>query len=700
MDNAIKDICEQAGIESSLADRIVSEIDGLNNSDITNRDKWRTVSKKILKPWLPFELHQFLFNYIYKGETNPPPYACWVPSVKEINQTNLACLQKELGYHNYSELHKWSVTNREEFTQKMIDTIKVKFKTPYKSILANQGEVAPQWFFGSKINIADSCFNTGKKEAAIVFKEEKGPLQKITYGELNAMSNRVANGLEKLGAKQGDAYAVDMVMTAEAIAIYLGIIKAGCSVVSIADSLAPEEINKRLKIANARGIFTQDVIIRGTRKYPLYQKVLKANPKMAIVIPMEDNFVGELREQDIFWDDFIDSSDKYLLKTCNPSDVVNVLFSSGTTGDPKAIPWDHTTPIKCAMDGYLHHDIKQRDVVCWPTNLGWMMGPWLIFASLMNKATIALYYGAPTTREFIEFVSEARVTMLGLVPSIVKQWRLENCLKDIKWDNLKNFSSTGESSNADDMFWLMAMAGYKPVIEYCGGTEIGGGYLTGSMVHPASPACFTTPAMGLDIVLMSETGATTQKGEVFIIPPSLGLSSKLLNKDHNEVYFEGCPQVTKKAKGCSGVLIVDQIQNGTEKATMRRHGDEIEKLNNGFYMAHGRVDDTMNLGGIKVSSVEIESVLNKQDSVRETAAIATNIAGGPSELVVFAVLKHSSQIQPEHLKPELQKLIKARLNPLFKIKEVLITDSLPRTASNKVMRRSLRAHYLEGAGKK
>ena len=78
---------------------------------------------------------------------------------------------------------------------------------------------------------------------------------------------------------------------------------------------------------------------------------------------------------------------------------INILFSSGTTGDPKVIPWNQTTPIKCAADAHFHHNIQPGDVLVWPTNIGWMMGPWLIFASLMNRAAMGLYYGAPTGRD-------------------------------------------------------------------------------------------------------------------------------------------------------------------------------------------------------------------------------------------------------------------------------------------------------------
>jgi len=222
----------------------------------------------------------------------------------------------------------------------------------------------------------------------------------------------------------------------------------------------------------------------------------------------------------------------------------------------------------------------------------------------------------------------------------------------------------------------MAKAGYKPVIEYCGGTEIGGGYLSGSMLQAAAPSFFTTPCMGLNFHVLDEEGHPTEQGEVYISGLSLGLSIALLNQVHHEVYFEGTPELDGKK--------------------LRRHGDEIEITKSGFYRAHGRVDDTMNLGGIKVSSIEIERTLNRIEAVVETAAIAvTEQSGGPSQLIVYVVLQKAVQSDIAMLTGEMQKAIRAKLNPLFKIKEVVPIDVLPRTASNKIMRRVLRKKYME-----
>ena len=334
--------------------------------------------------------------------------------------------------------------------------------------------------------------------------------------------------------------------------------------------------------------------------------------------------------------------------------------------DPKAIPWTHTTPLKCAMDAHFHHNLQPGDVVAWPTSLGWMMGPWLIFAALWNRATIALYDGAPTEAGFGQFVQATRVTLLGTVPSLVKTWRSSGVMDPFDWSAIKAFSSTGECSNADDMAWLMARGGHKPIIEYCGGTEIGGGYITGTLVQPARPATFSTPALGLDFVILDDEGREADFGEAFLIPPSIGLSTELLNADHYQVYEADVP-----------------------RAGLRRHGDQLERLPDGYYRAHGRQDDTMKLGGIKVSSVEIERVLQTLPGVVETAAIAVPPpGGGPHQLVIYAVASPRLDWPAA-----MQAAIKEQLNPLFKIHDVVLTAHLPRTASNKVMRRVLRDQY-------
>lgn len=664
-----RDNLTECGLDKSISDRLLARINPLLSS-LSATACWGEISHTILTPDHPFALHQLLYNTVYadwKGAAAP----AWFPTENEVEKTHIAAVMRELNLDSYKAFHSWSVRHRADFWRLMIERLGIQFHRKFSEVMdVSKGEEFPKWLVDAQLNIVESCFNTPSHAIAIVSQSEGSTLSTMTYRELNTLTNRIANGLVDAGFQPGDAIAVNVPMHTESVAIYLGIIKAGGVVISIADSFAADEIQMRLRIANAKGIFTQDYIRRAGKQLPLYSKVIDANAPKAIVLSREGENPIELRQGDLAWEEFLSNSDEFDAVGCDSHDHTNILFSSGTTGAPKAIPWTQTTPIKCAADAYLHHDIQRGDVLAWPTNLGWMMGPWLIYASLINQATIALYDGAPTEKEFGEFVQNAGVTMLGVVPSLVRAWKNSGCMKGLDWTAIKAFSSTGECSNPEDMLFLMATAGYRPIIEYCGGTEIGGGYLTGTTVQPAAPSTFTTPAMGLDITICDEDGQPSDNGEVFVIPPSIGLSTELLNKDHYEVYFEGTPQLPKMPP-------------------LRRHGDGVERLADGYYRIHGRVDDTMNLGGIKVSSAEIEGILNSVNGIREVAAIAVSSPdGGPSQLVIYAVLLPGADTDSLHT--SLQSAIREHLNPLFRIHDVIVGDALPRTASNKIMRRVLR----------
>eukprot|EP00246_Nothoceros_aenigmaticus_P014906 TRINITY_DN591_c0_g1_i4.p1 TRINITY_DN591_c0_g1~~TRINITY_DN591_c0_g1_i4.p1 ORF type:complete len:198 (+),score=22.92 TRINITY_DN591_c0_g1_i4:453-1046(+) len=165
-------------------------------------------------------------------------------------------------------------------------------------------------------------------------------------------------------------------------------------------------------------------------------------------------------------------------------------------------------------------------------------------------------------------------------------------------------------------------------------------------------------------------------GECALDPVMLGASTILLNADHFDIYFKSMP-----------------MYNGR---ILRRHGDEFERTAGGYYRALGRVDDTMNLGGIKVSSVEIERVCNSaHETVLETAAVGLSaLGGGPEQLLIVTVLKDGiTDVSNDELKQAFNRNIQGRINPLFKVSVVTRCPSLPRTASNKIMRRTLRSEY-------
>jgi acetyl-CoA synthetase len=613
---------------------------------------------------------------------DPLPIA-WTADQATESNSSIYKMMKGLGFSSYSDFHSWSVKNKDEFWKKAIAQLGIKFRVPYTKVLdLKKGVEDPTWLYGAKMNIVESCFLAEGTATAIIQGSEDKPIQKITFKELNKLVNKIASGLYRQGLVTGDAIVLYMPLTIESIATYLAIVKSGMAVVSVADSFSPTELKKRIEITKAKAIITCDGYLYGGKVIDVFSKVQEANAPKAIVADYTGKRKLRSEYNDLAFEDLL-AQDQFPYYYADPDATTNILFSSGTTKEPKAIPWTHITPLKCAADGLYHQNIKVNDVVTWTTGMGWMMAPWLIYASLINQATIAIFTGAATSEKFGKFVEEAQVSVLGTIPSVVKGWKAQEFHKKFHWESVKLYSSTGEPSNQEDYFYLMSLSRFKaPIIEYCGGTEIGGGYITGTVVQPASPATFTTPALGMGFYLLKgdlKPAIAGEQGEVFIVPPSIGLTQKLLNKNHHEEYYENVPK-------------------GSKGEVLRKHGDAfdiIQMENHVFYRSIGRVDDAMNLGGIKVSAVEIEFVLNKHESLVETAAISVpGEGGGPEKLIVF-YQPHKDVIDLEVLKKELQTLITKELNPLFRISEIIEKKVLPRTASNKLMRRELRKDYME-----
>jgi acetyl-CoA synthetase len=583
--------------------------------------------------------------------------------------TNLTSAMRELGLSSFAELHAFSVSERERFWSFVLGRLGIVFRREPDRILdLSWGVREPVWLSGARLNIVESCFRAEPSSTAIVSRGENGGLERTSYGELARDVRRFAAGLRRHGFAPGDAIALYLPLTPRCVVAYLGCIWAGCRVVSVAESFSTEELRRRLSIGEARAAVTVSRYRRGGSEHGLYARVREAFEGKAIVLD-----AGKLEEGDLAWEDLL-GDDESEAHVASPAEITNVLFSSGTTGTPKAIPWTHTTPLKCGMDAHFHHDVHPDDVVAWPTSIGWMMGPWLLYASLLNRATMALYDEIPTQAAFPRFVAEAKVTILGVVPSMVRAWRAGNAVREGDFASIRLFSSTGEASSAADYEWLMSRTDPPaPVIEYLGGTEIGGGHLTSTVLNPGAASHFTTPALGVDFVVLDENGrpvAEGETGELFLFPPALGMSQRLLNASHDEVYYEGCPR-------------------GPKGEVLRRHGDRIQVLPGGAYKAQGRADDAMNLGGIKVGALEIERVVNEHPAVLESAAIGQPPEeGGPEALVVHVVLREP--IEPSRLEGELSRMLARRLNPLFRVGRVEVLDSLPRTASNKIVRRALR----------
>ena len=381
---------------SKIAEQFVSTAKSAAGANASASSIWCVLQQE-LSPSQSFDIHKKCYEKVYSGIDDVKP--AWIPSKEGVESTNIFKTMTKNGFSSYEEFYQWSIDSKscDDFWMQSAQSIEIDWeKEPSATFdLSDGGAAHVNYFPGGRLNISDSCFNKrDPHEAALIYSMESEPrnLREMSFQTLNLLSNKIANGLtNKLGLKPGDAVGICMPMTPESIAIYLGIVKAGCVVVSIADSFSPDEIAIRCRISNAKAIFTQDVIFRGAKFLPLFERVLaadrivqesenNASESMKIMvlpgmlhsssypdvpkddndsswsdkdmegneIPIHESVSSSMREDiDAGWYDFLElCSEEYTSVKRSAMDSCNILFSSGTTGEPKAIVWSHSTPIK------------------------------------------------------------------------------------------------------------------------------------------------------------------------------------------------------------------------------------------------------------------------------------------------------------------------------------------------------------------
>ncbi|HZH34442.1 MAG TPA: AMP-binding protein, partial [Pyrinomonadaceae bacterium] len=374
---------------------------------------------------------------------------------------------------------------------------------------------------------------------------------------------------------------------------------------------------------------------------------------------------------------------RYLEKT-DAEDPLIILYTSGTTGKPKGVAHTHCGfPIKAAQDMAFGTDVGKGTRISWVTDIGWMMGPWLIYGALINGATMVLYDGAPdypSPDRMWEFCAKHKVEILGISPTLVRA--LANCGDDLpkKHDlsSLRAFASTGEPWNPAPWWWLFEKVGDSklPIINYSGGTEISGGILMGNPLLPIKPCSFPAPCPGIDAAILDENGNSVEAGkvgELAIREPWIGMARGFWQE--RERYLE-------------------TYWNRFENIWV--HGDFAMKDADGHWFILGRSDDTLKVAGKRVGPAEVESLLVGHPLVAEAAVIGVPDELKGTAMVAFCVLSGEAT---ENLEDELKNLVAEAQGKPLKPNRVLFVNALPKTRNAKVMRRVIRAAYLgEDAG--
>ena len=640
----------------------------------------------------------------------------WRPTPQHIERAHLTAFMRRHGIENFEALMKRSTEEVEWFTDAVLKYLDIEFYEPYsQAVDLSAGIQLPKWCVGGKMNVVHNCvdkwvdssregqlFPTSK---AIVWEGEEGTTRKLTYKELYELVNQAANALRSLGLGKGDAVGLFMPMTPEIVVALLAIAKIGGIILPLFSGYGAGAVVSRMTDADAKALFTSDGSFR--RGKPVEMKSV-ADEAAAYIPTLKHMLVLKRTGQDInmqtgrdhWWHELVTSQPKEAeTEKTSAEDPLMVIYTSGTTGKPKGALHTHCGfPVKAAQDmafgtdvhgwsgldtprtarGYSTSDANS-DVIYWMTDMGWMMGPWLVFGTLILGATLFIYDGAPdfpAPDRLWSLVERHKITQLGVSPTLIRTLIPHGDEQFTKHDlsSLKCFASTGEPWNPEPWKWLFKNVGNSklPIINYSGGTEISGGIVMGNPILPLKPCAFSAPCPGIAADVFDENGnpIRNQVGELVIKSPWIGMTRGFWKDTQRylDTYWSRWPDVWV-------------------------HGDFAAIDSDGLWYILGRSDDTIKIAGKRLGPAEVESVLTRNPAVVESAAIGVPHEVKGSELVVFVVLKKGAE-GTDALRKELRALIVAEMGKPLAPKSVLFVSDLPKTRNAKVMRRMIRAAYL------
>jgi len=616
----------------------------------------------------------------------------WRPTPEIIAQSRLKQFMDQYGLTTFDELLRYSTTDLEWFWQAVLKFLDIQFYKPYSQVVdLSRGIEWPQWCVGGVMNIVHNCLDkrmgtADENKIALIYESEHGATRTYTYGQLYREVNKTANALRSLGLGKGDAIGLFMPMVPEIVIALLAIAKIGGIILPLFSGYGEAAIASRLNDAEAKALVTADGFYRRGQKVSMKTVADEAARQVPtlqhmLVVERIGGSVPMQAGRDRWWHALIDwQSDHAPTEHTFAEDPLMIIYTSGTTGQPKGALHTHCGfPIKAAQDMALGLDLHDDEVLYWLTDMGWMMGPWLAFGTLLLGATMVIYDGAPdfpTPARLWSLVERHHVTALGISPTLVRSLIRygDEPIKQHDLSSLRKFASTGEPWNPDPWLWLFNTAGHGklPIINYSGGTEISGGIVMGNVLLPLKPCAFSAPLPGMAADVVDEAGRSVrgQVGELVIRQPWIGMTRGFWrNPDrYIETYWSRFPHVWV-------------------------HGDWAAVDDDGLWYILGRSDDTIKVAGKRLGPAEVESILVSHPSVSEAAVI-----GVPDELkgqsvVCFCVLRPNAQPNDD-LRESLKDLVANELGKPLKPKEIKFVKDLPKTRNAKVMRRIIRAAYL------
>jgi acetyl-CoA synthetase len=547
------------------------------------------------------------------------------------------------------------------------------------------------WFIGGKINVSHNCLdshiNTPRKnKAAILWEGELGETSVLTYWDLYREVNKFANVLKNLGVRKGDRVTLYLPMIPELPIAMLACARIGAPHNVVFGGFSAESLRSRINDSQSKVLITADGGYRNGKVIALKQnsdQALTKTPTIKNVVVVrrvgDKESIRMRKGRDSWWHDLMEDASPY----CEPErmdseDMLFILYTSGTTGQPKGIV--HTT------GGYLTgvyataklvFDLKEEDTFWCTADIGWVTGhSYVVYGPLANGATTLLYEGGPKYPDvgrWWSMVEKYGVTVFYTAPTAIRafmKWG-EEYLERYDLSTLRLLGSVGEPINPEAWMWYYRNVGENrcPIVDTWWQTETGMILITPLPgVTRLKPGSATVPFPGIDADVLDENGDSIREGIGYLV----------INNPW--------PAMLRTIYGDPKRYVNEYWNRFTNKYFT---GDWATRDKDGYLWILGRVDDVMNVAGHRISTMEVESALVDHRAVAEAAVIGKSDELKGQSIVAFVSLKHAVKAD-SILLDELKNHVVKKIGAIARPDSIIFTAELPKTRSGKIMRRLLR----------
>jgi acetoacetyl-CoA synthetase len=608
----------------------------------------------------------------------------WTPSPERIERANLTRYQRWLAerrglrFGSYDELWRWSVKDLDGFWSSIWEFFEVGGPAPAPA-LAERRMPGARWFPGATLNHAELSLRRHDDHPALVFGSETGELGSIDYAELGRRVAAAAAGLRGLGVGKGDRVVAYLPNVPETVIAML----ATASIGAVWSSCAPEfgvssvvdrfaQIEPKVLVAvdgyryNGRWHDRRDALAEVRRRLPtLEATVLVTGPGREGGDPAGD--LGGRARGAVPWGRLLEdgAGAELAFEPVAFDHPLWVLYSSGTTGLPKAIVQGHGgIALELLKSISLHLDLGPADRFFWFTTTGWMMWNFLV-GGLLLGTTVVLYDGSPGHPDMgalWRFAERSAMTYFGTSAAFVLASMKAGAepAREVDLSALHSIGSTGSPLPPEGFAWLYEHVTPDVLVgSTSGGTDVCTSFVTSCPLLPVHPGEIQCRSLGAKVESFDEQGRSVvgQVGELVVTEPLPSMPLFLWNDPDGESYFSTWPGVW-------------------------RHGDWIEITERGSCIISGRSDSTLNRGGVRMGTAEFYRVVEGLDEVVDSLVVDASDPGGEGRLLLFVVLRPGTELD-EELEQRIRAAVRAELSPRHVPDRIAAVAEVPRTLSGK-----------------